>query len=33
MTTVTFKGTPVRIDGHFPVKGEQAPALVWLIKR
>jgi len=26
MTIVTFKGTPVRIDGHFPVKGEQAPA-------
>ena len=25
MTTVTFKGTPVRIDGHFPQKGEQAP--------
>lgn len=26
MTTVTFKGTPVRIDGHFPQKGEQAPS-------
>lgn len=26
MTTVTFKGTPVRIDGHFPQKDEQAPA-------
>ncbi|HZJ96152.1 MAG TPA: thiol peroxidase [Thiopseudomonas sp.] len=26
MTTVTFKGTPVSIDGHFPEKGEQAPA-------
>lgn len=26
MTTVTFKGTPVRIDGHFPEKGEQALA-------
>ena len=26
MTTVTFKGTPVRIDGHFPEKGEQGPA-------
>ncbi len=26
MTTVTFKGTPVRIDGHFPQQGEQAPS-------
>lgn len=26
MTTVTFKGTPVRVDGHFPQKDEQAPA-------
>ena len=26
MTTVTFKGTPVRVDGHFPQKNEQAPA-------
>ena len=26
MTTVTFKGTPVRIDGHFPQKDEHAPA-------
>lgn len=26
MTTVTFKGTPVRIDGHFPQPGEQAPS-------
>ena len=26
MTTVTFKGTPVRIDGQFPKKGDQAPA-------
>ena len=26
MTTVTFKGTPVRIDGHFPQKDEKAPA-------
>ncbi|MDY7219209.1 thiol peroxidase [Denitrificimonas sp. JX-1] len=26
MTTVTLKGTPVRIDGHFPQEGEQAPA-------
>ncbi|HUH57175.1 MAG TPA: thiol peroxidase [Pseudomonadales bacterium] len=26
MSTVTFKGTPVRIDGHFPQKDEQAPA-------
>ena len=25
MTTVNFKGTPVRIDGHFPQQGEQAP--------
>ena len=25
MTTVTFHGTPVRIDGHFPQKDEQAP--------
>ncbi|WP_205340136.1 thiol peroxidase [Denitrificimonas caeni] len=25
MTTVTFKGTPVRVDGHFPQKDEQAP--------
>ena len=24
MTTVNFKGTPVRIDGHFPQQGEQA---------
>ncbi len=26
MTTVTFKGTPVRVDGHFPAQDEQAPA-------
>ena len=26
MTTVNFKGTPVRIDGHFPQQGEQAPS-------
>ena len=25
MTTVTLHGTPVRIDGHFPQKDEQAP--------
>ena len=27
MTTVTFHGTPVRIDGHFPQKDEQATGL------
>ena len=26
MTTVTFKGTAVRIEGHFPQRDEQAPA-------
>jgi len=26
MTTVTLKGTSVRVDGHFPQKDEQAPA-------
>lgn len=26
MTSVTFKGAPVRIDGHFPQKNDQAPA-------
>lgn len=26
MSQVTFKGEPVRVDGHFPEKGETAPA-------
>ncbi|MFT0213732.1 thiol peroxidase [Pseudomonas sp. F1_0610] len=26
MSQVTFKGAPIRIDGHFPEKGETAPA-------
>ncbi len=26
MSHVTLKGQPVQVDGHFPAKGEQAPA-------
>jgi thiol peroxidase len=26
MSYVTLKGQPVQVDGHFPAKGEQAPA-------
>ena len=26
MSQVTLKGQPVQVDGHFPAKGEQAPA-------
>jgi thiol peroxidase len=27
MSQVTLKGQPVQVDGHFPINGEQAPAL------
>jgi thioredoxin-dependent peroxiredoxin len=26
MSQVTLKGNPIQVDGHFPAKGEQAPA-------
>ncbi len=32
MSHVTLKGNPIQIDGHFPAKGEQAPAFSLVAK-